>query len=228
MDTHFHARPTTREAERQPAPIQTLPAEVVERIAAGEVIERPASVVRELIENALDAGATSVRIELREGGARLIRVSDDGCGIAASDLPLVCRPHATSKINRFEDVARLTTLGFRGEALSSVAAVAEIEIASATDEGGVGASVEQFQTGSSEPRLVARERGTTVTVRHLFQSVPARLAILGTPAAERARCLATIRLYACVHPAIRFTVVAEGEVALRTPGTDLPAALTAL
>ncbi|MGH2486696.1 MAG: DNA mismatch repair endonuclease MutL, partial [Ktedonobacterales bacterium] len=179
-------------------------------------------------ENALDADATQIRVELREGGARLIRVSDDGTGIAASDLDLVCQPHTTSKISRFEDVARLMTLGFRGEALSSVAAVADVEIASADGDRGVGASFELSRAGNFERRLVARERGTTVTARHLFQSVPARLALLGTSAAERARCLAAIRLYACANATIRFTVIAEGEVALHTPGTGLPGALTAL
>src|SRR5215469_8941277 len=123
--------------ETLPPRIKILPPELVERIAAGEIIERPASVVRELIANALDASATDVRIETREGGLRLIRVSDDGWGIAPDDLELATRPHTTSKAHNLDDLERLTTLGFRGEALASVAAVAELSLASASDTTGL-------------------------------------------------------------------------------------------
>src|SRR5512146_264720 len=117
-----------------PARVRPLPPEVIERIAAGEVIERPASVARELIANALDAGAADVRVEMREGGLRLIRVSDNGWGIAPDDLELALRPHTTSKARTLGDLERLITLGFRGEALASIAAVAEVTLASACDE----------------------------------------------------------------------------------------------
>src|SRR5262249_42273268 len=160
----------------------------------GEVIERPASVVRELIENALDAGATSIRVEIREGGLRLIRVVDDGAGIAADDLELACRPHTTSKVRELADLERIATLGFRGEALATLAAIAELELSSAADEDGLAAMVTLGpgrETGANghhlERRLVSRPRGTTVTVRALFAEVPARRALLRGPAGEAGR-----------------------------------------
>ncbi|HEX9413174.1 MAG TPA: DNA mismatch repair endonuclease MutL, partial [Ktedonobacterales bacterium] len=125
------------ETRTTPQPsIHVLPPEVVERIAAGEVVERPASVVRELIENALDAGASSIRVEVKDGGMRLMRVADNGDGIPASELPLSVTTHATSKIARLTDLASLRTLGFRGEALASIAAMAELTICSAADASG--------------------------------------------------------------------------------------------
>jgi len=136
-----------------PARVRPLPPEVIERIAAGEVIERPASVARELIANALDAGATDVRVELREGGLRLLRVSDDGWGIAPDDLELAARTHTTSKARTLADLDALATLGFRGEALASVAAVAELTLASACDADGL-AEVIILREGV----CVARER----------------------------------------------------------------------
>lgn len=229
--------PTTRQTRSEQAlpattsraPIAALPAVVVERIAAGEVIERPVSVVRELLDNSLDAGAADIRVELREGGRRLIRVSDDGCGIPADELPLACQRHTTSKIAGLDDLARLTTLGFRGEALASVATVADLEIVTSTGEGGpaCGLTVTPHESGSKQ-WLASRERGTSVTVRHLFRAVPARQALLAAPNVEKARCLQVIRSYACAHPATQFTVVADGEVVLQTPGTSLQDTIIAL
>ena len=208
--------------------IALLAPQVIERIAAGEVIERPASVVRELIENALDAGATSVRIEVREGGLRLIRVSDDGTGIASDDLELACQPHATSKVRDLDDLTHITTLGFRGEALASIAAVAEIEIASAADASGLAAVLTLSPGHTPERSVVSRPRGTMVTVRQLFADVPARRALLRGPAGESARVAAVVRGYALAHPAIRFTLIADGAIALQTGGDDLPHAVTAI
>ena len=209
--------------------IAPLPVEVVERVAAGEVIERPVSVVRELTDNALDAGATDIRIELREGGLRLIRVSDDGHGIPAEDLPLACEPHTTSKIVGLDDLERLSTLGFRGEALASIAMVAELEIVSATETNGLATGV-LLTPADSVPKhwRDARERGTTVTVRHLFRAIPARHASLGAPSVEKARCLQLIRSYACAHPSTRFTVVADGDLVLQSPGVSLHDTLVAV
>ncbi|HEX5441907.1 MAG TPA: DNA mismatch repair endonuclease MutL, partial [Ktedonobacterales bacterium] len=157
-----------------PERIAPLAREVIERIAAGEVIERPASVVRELIDNALDAHATTIRVELQDGGLRLIRVADDGEGILADDLPLTVTPHATSKVRSLADLEHVATLGFRGEALASIAAVAEVEIASAADESGIARTL---RAGPEMPAVIVeapRNRGTTVTVRALFATVPAR------------------------------------------------------
>jgi DNA mismatch repair protein MutL len=209
-------------------PIAALPREVVERIAAGEVIERPASVVRELIENALDAGATSARVELREGGLGLIRVADDGCGIPAEALELACQPHTTSKISALADLDTIGSLGFRGEALASVCAVAEVEIASATDESGLAATIALAEGHVTAKGHTARSRGVTVTVRALFAMSPARLALLRGPGTETAQTFAVVRAYALIHPAVRFTFVADGALIFSTPGTTLDEAAQAI
>jgi DNA mismatch repair protein MutL len=208
--------------------IAPLAREVVERIAAGEVIERPASVARELIANAIDARATAIRIELRDGGLRLLRVSDDGEGILLGDLPLAVTPHATSKLHCLADLEQVTTLGFRGEALASIAAVAEIEIASASDDTGIASALrvgpEVSLTVSTTPRM----RGSTVTVRELFATVPARHALLRSARVEARRALSVARGYALAHPHVRFTVISDGAVVLQTPGTGLTDAIAAL
>src|SRR5579863_1527216 len=163
------------------APIRALPVDVAERIAAGEVVERPVSVVKELVENALDAGAREIRVEVRGGGLRLMRVSDDGYGIPEDELERACARHTTSKISSVEDLSRLHTLGFRGEELASIAAVAEVTI--------VSRAIETETQGEEHPAASltvrggevaqrghkARLHGTTVTVRDLFYNVPARL-----------------------------------------------------
>jgi len=209
-------------------PIAALPREVVERIAAGEVIERPASVVRELIENALDAGATSLRVELREGGLGLIRVTDDGWGIPTDALELACQPHTTSKIAALADLDAIGSLGFRGEALASVCAVAEVEITSATDESGVAATITLAEGQVTTQGHCARARGVTVTARALFAASPARLALLRGPRTETAQAFAIVRAYALIHPAVRFTFVADGALVFSTPGTTLAEAAQAI
>ena len=209
-------------------PIAALDPAVVERIAAGEVIERPASVVRELIENALDAGATSVRIELREGGTQLIRVSDDGCGIPEDELELAFAPHDTSKLRAPDDLDHVRTLGFRGEALASIAAVARLHIASAANVSGLGATLTVDAPDTTARGHEPRPRGTSVTVRDLFRSMPARRAALRGPRGEESLAVATIRAYALAHPGVRFIVIANGTVALQTPGAGTEAALSAV
>jgi DNA mismatch repair protein MutL len=209
-------------------PIAALPREVVERIAAGEVIERPASVVRELIENALDAGATSVRVELRAGGLGLIRVADDGWGIPADALELACQPHTTSKIAALADLDAISSLGFRGEALASVCAVAEVEIASATDASGVAALITLAEGRVTAQGHTARSRGVTVTVRALFTTSPARLALLRGPRTEATQAFAVVRAYALIHPAVRFTFISDGALIFQTPGTTLAGAAQAI
>ncbi len=217
------SRPTEDQGEipTPPGAIAALPPEVVERIAAGEVIERPASVVRELIENALDAGASAIRVELREGGIRLLRVGDDGRGIPAEQLALACRPHTTSKVRALADLERIATLGFRGEALASIAAVAELEVTSASDASGLAHTLTLHPAGVSDERSAARARGTSVTVRNLFLTVPARRALLAGPHREGARAAAVVRAYALIHPAVRFALVIDGRLIFQTPGGTL-------
>ncbi|WIG57274.1 MAG: DNA mismatch repair protein MutL [Ktedonobacterales bacterium] len=208
--------------------IARLPADVIERIAAGEVIERPASVARELVENALDAGAKTIRVEMRDGGLLLIRVADDGCGILRDDLELVCQPHATSKVRSLADLDTITTLGFRGEALASIAAVAEVEFASATDDLGMAHSVTVNMGRRLTNKAQARSRGTTVTVRNIFAAVPARRALLRGAQGEALRVFNVIRAYALIHPGIRFTLVSDGHLLLQTQGTTLEEAIIAI
>src|SRR5690242_16665502 len=180
------------------APLHTLSPEISERIAAGEVIERPISVVKELLVNALDAGATEIRVEIRNGGQRLIRVSDNGSGILEHDLERICTRHTTSKINTFEDLYALHTLGFRGEALASIAAVSEVMILSRAIETTTSDSTAQQQAGQwimwqggeiVQRGRKARPHGTTVTVRDLFYNVPARLNFLGKARTENGHVL---------------------------------------
>ncbi|HEX8998212.1 MAG TPA: DNA mismatch repair endonuclease MutL [Ktedonobacterales bacterium] len=205
-----------------------LAPEVIERIAAGEVIERPASVARELIANALDAGATDIRVEMREGGLRLMRVSDDGWGIAAADLELATQPHTTSKARTLADLGALATLGFRGEALASIAAVAELTLTSASDDTGLAESITLRDGARIADERVPRSRGVTAAARDLFYAVPARRALLRGPRYEAARVASAVRAYALAHPAVRFTLMGDGALLLHTPGTDLAGAVAAL
>ncbi|MDI3299072.1 MAG: DNA mismatch repair endonuclease MutL [Bacillota bacterium] len=198
--------------------IRRLPREVAERIAAGEVIERPASVVKELVENALDAGARRVVVELEDGGRAAIRVSDDGRGIAPEELPLAVERYATSKLERFEDLERLRTLGFRGEALASVAAVALLSIESRPPQAEAG---RRLRVRAGEPPAlepVAMAPGTRVDVRDLFHNVPARRAHLRSARAELLACEEVVAAHALAHPGVAFRLLHEGRALLETPG----------
>ncbi|HEY7849824.1 MAG TPA: DNA mismatch repair endonuclease MutL, partial [Ktedonobacterales bacterium] len=199
-------------------PIQQLPPEIAAKIAAGEVVERPASVVKELVENALDAGATSVRVELESGGLDLIRVVDDGRGIAAGELGLAFVRHATSKIATLDDLERIRTLGFRGEALASVSAVARVTLASRARGADVGAqlTVEEGRAGPVVP--AGAPVGASVTVRGLFSSMPARLKFLKTRATETGQSLRLLEQYAMAYPGVRFTAASEGREVFHTSG----------
>ena len=199
-------------------PIRQLPTDVAAKIAAGEVVERPASVVKELVENAIDAGARQIRVELMGGGLGLIRVTDDGRGIPPDELPLAFARHATSKIGTLYDLERIQTLGFRGEALASMAAVARVTLVSQPHEARVGAQVtaEQGVVGPVTPAGAAV--GTSVTVRDLFADVPARLKFLKTRATETTHCLHLLEQYALAYPEIRFTAASEGRQIFNTPG----------
>ena len=200
-------------------PIRLLPPEIANKIAAGEVVERPASVVKELVENALDAGATEVQIETREGGRRLIRVADNGSGIPAREAELAFARHATSKIASVEDLAAIRTLGFRGEALASIAAVSRVSLLTraAEDEVGTFLRVEGGQVTLREGR--ASPRGTTVTVENLFYNVPARLKFLKADATESAHIANVVMRYAIAFPEARFSLVRDGRLTFQSPGS---------
>ncbi|MCS7050739.1 MAG: DNA mismatch repair endonuclease MutL, partial [Thermomicrobium sp.] len=199
-------------------PIRILPPTVAARIAAGEVIERPASVVKELVENALDAGASLVRIDVRGGGLLEIRVSDDGCGIPAAELPLAVRRHATSKLPD-DDLERIETLGFRGEALPSIAAVSELSIASATLDAVSGRRLILRAGELIADEAVAHPPGTTVIVRRLFENVPARLAAARNERAEVAEIVRVVRRLAIAAPTVRFVLRVEDRIAVQTSGS---------
>lgn len=199
-------------------PIHRLPADVAAKIAAGEVVERPASVVKELVENALDAGASAVRVELEGGGLDLIRVADDGSGVAADELAQAFERHATSKIATIDDLERIQTLGFRGEALASVAAVARVTLASRARGATTGAQV-TVDEGKMGPIIPSgAPTGTSVTVRGLFASVPARLKFLKTKATETGHALRIVEQYALAWPGVRFTALSEGREVFHTTG----------
>ncbi len=199
-------------------PIEQLSPEIAAKIAAGEVVERPASVVKELLENALDAGASSVRIEMEGGGLDLIRVVDDGDGIAAHELGLAFVRHATSKIATLDDLERIRTLGFRGEALASVGAVARVTLASRARGAAVGAQVTVAEGNAGPVVAAGAPAGTSVTVRGLFSSMPARLKFLKTRATETGHSLRLVEQYAMAYPGVRFTAVSEGREVFHTSG----------
>jgi DNA mismatch repair protein MutL len=199
-------------------PIHLLPTDVAAKIAAGEVVERPASVVKELLENAIDAGATSIRVDLQDGGLRLIRVSDNGRGIHADELALALARHATSKIQALDDLERIQTLGFRGEALASIAAVSQFTLTSRPAEAEIAAAITASGSAAGQVSKTGAPAGTTVIVRDLFASVPARLKFLKSRATETGHCLHLLQQYAMAYPEIRFNVSSEGRQVFSASG----------
>lgn len=197
--------------------IRVLPPEVAHKIAAGEVIERPASVVKELVENSIDAQSTQITIEVKNGGLESIRIQDNGVGIAHAELELAFQPHATSKITRSEDLFALYTLGFRGEALPSIASIAKLTLVSRPAGQDRGYKIWQ-QEGQFVVEPVGTPPGTTVEVRDLFYNVPARLKFLKSPGAERRQILEIGTKLALAHPHVAFCIILEGKTMLTTPG----------
>src|SRR6266699_485236 len=200
----------TAQSQTFRTPILPLSPDVAERIAAGEVIERPVSVVKELVENAIDADAHEIRVEIRGGGLHLIRVTDDGYGIPENQLERAYSRHSTSKISSIEDLSHLHTLGFRGEALASIAAVSELTLLSRaieTEELGEenAATFITLRSGEITQRgRRARLHGTTVTMRDLFYNVPARLKFMRDTRTEAGHIGQVVRRYAVGYPGVRF------------------------
>ena len=202
--------------------IRLLDSETIGQIAAGEVIERPLSVVKELVENALDAGASRIAVRVRGGGLPEIDVADDGVGIAPEDLPLAVTRHATSKLADAAGLTRVDTLGFRGEGLASIAAVAKVTIVSRTAGAEVATALDAHADAVSEPRPVAGPPGTRVVVRELFGNVPVRREYLRSPPVEFARIAAWLSTLALAYPLVGFTLEHDGKPAFAfAPGDDL-------
>jgi DNA mismatch repair protein MutL len=199
-------------------PIRVLPDHVASQIAAGEVVERPASDVKELIENAIDAGAGAIHVETRKGGKSFIRVVDDGCGVHRDEVELAFHRHATSKLVTTDDLQRITTLGFRGEALASIAAVSRMTFATRASDDAVGTFLRLEGGEVVTRREVGRPSGTAVTVENLFFNVPARRKFLRTDRTERRHIDRWVTRYAMAYPELRFTLSHSGRSALQSPG----------
>ena len=199
--------------------IQPLDDHVIAKIAAGEVIERPASVVKELVENALDAGATDIHIEARGGGRQLLRVSDNGSGIYADEVEMALTRHATSKLRTLEDLERILTLGFRGEALSSIAAVSRLNLLTRSVDETAGSQVRVEGGVVRSHKDVGSPQGTIITVEGLFFNTPARLKFLKADNTERRHITSVVMNYALAYPQVRFTLEQDGRETLHTDGT---------
>ena len=202
--------------------IRVLADHVANQIAAGEVVERPASVAKELVENSIDAGANRITIEIEAGGRRLLKVSDDGEGMVRDDAVLAFERHATSKIHVTEDLAAIGTLGFRGEALASIASVARVELTTCTEDAKAATRVTIDGGRMRDVKDAAHPRGTTIAVRDLFFNIPARRKFLRSEATETYHLTNLVTHYALAHPEIAFTFVNNGrEVVRAAPATDL-------
>src|SRR2546429_5854126 len=216
------------ETGREPARITILPAAVADGIAAGEVVDRPAAVVKELVENAVDAGASRIQVGIEAAGQGVIEVVDDGEGMAPVDLPLAFLRHATSKIRSLDDLRTIRTLGFRGEALASIAAVARVEAVSRPRDGGEGYRVLVEGGWKLAAGPAGSPVGTRVSVSRLFFNTPARLKFLKQPATETAVIVRLVSELALAHPTVGITLDVDRRRVLETPGTgDRRAALSA-
>ncbi|HUL78930.1 MAG TPA: DNA mismatch repair endonuclease MutL, partial [Vicinamibacteria bacterium] len=200
--------------------VERLPDDLVNKIAAGEVVERPASVVKELVENALDAGARSVHVEIENGGVRLVRVRDDGKGMDRRDAEMALERHATSKLRTFEDLQRVETHGFRGEALPSIAAVSELVLRTRAGDDPAGTEVSVAHGRRQHIKDAGHPRGTTVEVRDLFGAVPARRKFLRASSTEAAHVAEALTLLALARPETGLSLKSGGRTILETPPVD--------
>lgn len=208
-------------------PIRPLPEAVVHQIAAGEVIERPASAVKELLENAIDAGATQITIEAEEGGRDLIRIVDDGCGIPRDELPLAVAPHATSKLHTADDLFRINTLGFRGEALGSIAGVSDFLLRSRPADQEIGGALKVRHGVVEEVTDCGTPPGTQIEIRNLFASIPVRRKFLKSKQTEFGHILESVQRAALAHPHLALRVIHNGKVVHENPaGLDRQAIIT--
>ena len=201
-------------------PIQILPDRLVARIAAGEVVERPAAVVKELVENAIDAGATEIRVECAEGGRRLMRITDNGHGIRKGEVALAFTHHATSKLTESDDLSQILTLGFRGEALASVASVSQVTCVTRHRDETVGTLLRIDNGNIVTEESIGRPVGTTMTIEHLFARVPARLKFLKSKQTERGHIDGIVTRYAMAYPHIRFMLSHDGKMIFQTTGNS--------
>ena len=199
--------------------IALLPDDIVNKIAAGEIIERPVSIVKELIENSLDAGSTEIRVDIEKGGKQLIRISDDGIGIASDEVELAFERHATSKIRQSEDLHQIVTMGFRGEALASIASVSQVQIKTRREEEDAGTSLYLVGGKVQTRQPIAAPRGTVFESRNLFYNTPARKKFLKSDSAESAAITHMVQAFAMAHPDISFYLYHEQREALRCPRT---------
>lgn len=208
------------------AKIQQLSQHVANLIAAGEVVERPASVVKELLENAVDAGATKITVEIRDGGMTFLRVTDNGCGMSPEDARTAFLRHATSKLRTAEDLAAISTMGFRGEALAAIASVSRIDLLTKTSEVVLGTSLSLEAGVITEESEAGCPDGTTIIVRDLFFNTPARMKFMKSDTVEGSRVAAAVQLQALAHPEVAIQFLRDGKQILTTPGTgDLEAAV---
>ena len=192
--------------------INVLSPRIYNRIAAGEVVEKPASIVKELVENSLDAGATKIKVEIEEGGIKKISVADNGCGISKEDLPLAFLPHATSKISTLDDLDEIATLGFRGEALASIASVCQVSLSTKTKDAETGYKIEADGGDISAISEVARVNGTTLVAKNLFFNTPARAKFLRKSKTEEGDVTHLIEKFMMAHPEVEFEYVVDGKV----------------
>ena len=196
-----------------------LPQHVANLIAAGEVVERPASAVKELLENAVDAGATKVTVEIKDGGMTFLRVTDNGCGMSAEDAKTAFLRHATSKLRSAEDLAAIGTMGFRGEALAAIASVSRIDLMTKTADSIVGTSLHLEAGIITETSEVGCPDGTTIIIRDLFFNTPARMKFMKSDTVEGGRVASVVQLQALAHPEVAFTLLRDGKQILSTPGS---------